>query len=444
VVGASLIGTTVEWYDYFLYGTAAALVFGKVFFPHSDPLTGTLLSFLTYAIGFAARPLGALVFGHFGDRIGRKRLLVLSLLLMGGATTLIGCLPTYNQVGVAAPVLLTGLRLVQGFALGGEWGGAVLLVSEHGDQRRRGFWASWPQGGAPAGNLLAAGVLSLMTGVQSDQQFLAWGWRVPFLLSAVLVMVGLWIRLSVDESPLFQQALAAAKARESAAEAQSLPLVSVLRHHWRDVLIAMGARMAENISYYVMTTFVLVYAVSHAHFHKQSALNAVLIGSAVQFALIPLFGALSDRVGRKPVYLVGAAGVGAWAFVFFGLVDTHSFAQLVLAVTVGLVFHSAMYAPQAAFFSELFATRMRYSGASIGAQFSSVAAGAPAPLIATALLKDYGSATPIAVYVAIAAVVTLFAVVCARETRGRDLAAVEATSGTAAPLPGSGLAPADA
>ncbi|MFD8599445.1 MFS transporter [Kitasatospora sp. NPDC059646] len=419
VVAASLIGTTIEWYDYFLYGSAAALVFGHVFFPKSDPLTGTLLSFLTYAIGFAARPLGALVFGHFGDRIGRKKLLVLSLLLMGGATTLIGCLPTYNQVGVAAPVMLTALRLVQGFALGGEWGGAVLLVSEHGDRRRRGFWASWPQGGAPAGNLLAAGVLSLMTAVQSDAAFLAWGWRVPFLLSAVLVMVGLWIRLAVDESPLFKAALAAAEQRT---ERQKPPLVAVLRDHWRDVLVAMGARMAENISYYVMTTFVLAYAVGQAHLPKQTALNAVLIGSAIQFALIPLFGALSDRVGRKPVYLVGAVGVGIWSFVFFGMVDTEDFTALVTAVTVGLVFHSMMYAPQAAFFSELFATRTRYSGASIGAQFSSVAAGAPAPLIATALLKDYGSATPIAVYVAIAAAITVLAVLCGRETRGADLA----------------------
>ncbi|MEV6291354.1 MFS transporter [Streptomyces sp. NPDC051896] len=431
IVAASLIGTTIEWYDFFLYGSAAALVFNKLFFPDSDPLVGTLLSFLTYAVGFAARPLGALVFGHYGDRLGRKKLLVLSLVMMGGATFAIGLLPTHATLGAAAPVLLTALRLVQGFALGGEWGGAVLLVSEHGDARRRGFWASWPQTGAPAGQLLATGVLSLLTAVLSDDAFGTWGWRIPFLLSGVLVIVGLWIRLSVDESPVFKEALARAESRRTQ-EAEKLPLVSVLRNHWRDVLVAMGARMAENISYYVITAFILVYATTSAGVSKQTALNAVLIGSAVHFAVIPAWGALSDRVGRRPVYLLGAAGVGLWMFPFFSLVDTGSFGYLILAVTVGLVLHGAMYAPQAAFFAEMFATRMRYSGASIGAQFASVAAGAPAPLIATALLDDYGSSTPIALYVIAAAVLTLIAVGVARETRHRDLAHVEDEGGESA------------
>ncbi|MGW6403004.1 MFS transporter [Streptomyces sp. NPDC055134] len=429
IVAASLIGTTIEWYDFFLYGSAAALVFNKLFFPNTEPLVGTLLSFLTYAVGFAARPIGALVFGHFGDKLGRKKLLVLSLLMMGGATFAIGVLPTYDTVGMAAPALLTALRLVQGFALGGEWGGAVLLVSEHGDAKRRGFWASWPQTGAPAGQLLATGVLSLLTALISDSAFTSWGWRIPFLLSGVLVMVGLWIRLSVDESPVFKEALARAEARKDEGGAsEKTPLVAVLRHHWRDVLVAIGARMAENISYYVITAFILVYATTSAGVSKQTALNAVLIASAVHFAVIPAWGALSDRVGRRPVYLLGAAGVGLWMFPFFSLIDTGSFGNLILAVTVGLVLHGAMYAPQAAFFSEMFATRMRYSGASIGAQFASVAAGAPAPLIATALLVDYHSSTPIALYVIAAAVLTLIAVGVAKETRHRDLAHVEEDS----------------
>ncbi|MER7954567.1 MFS transporter [Streptomyces sp. NPDC096030] len=435
IVAASLIGTTIEWYDFFLYGSAAALVFNKLFFPDSDPLVGTLLSFLTYAVGFAARPLGALVFGHYGDRLGRKKLLVLSLLLMGGATFAIGLLPTHATVGSAAPLLLTALRLVQGFALGGEWGGAVLLVSEHGDARRRGFWASWPQTGAPAGQLLATGVLSALTALLSDSAFLAWGWRIPFLLSGVLVIVGLWIRLSVDESPVFKAALAAAEERKAAAaQVEKMPLVAVLKHHWRDVLIAMGARMAENISYYVITAFILVYATTQVGLSKQTALNAVLIASAVHFAVIPAWGALSDRIGRRPVYLIGAVGVGAWMFPFFLLIDSGTFGALLLAVTVGLVLHGAMYAPQAAFFSEMFATRMRYSGASIGAQFSSVAAGAPAPLIATALLSDYGSSTPISLYVIAAALLTVVAIACARETRNRDLSEVEDSAQAPAPV----------
>ncbi|MFE2018730.1 MFS transporter [Streptomyces sp. NPDC059499] len=430
VVAASLVGTTVEWYDFFLYGSAAALVFNKLFFPGSEPLVGTLLAFLTYAVGFAARPIGALVFGHYGDRLGRKKLLVLSLLLMGGATFAIGLLPTHATIGLAAPVLLTVLRLVQGFALGGEWGGAVLLVSEHGDAKRRGFWASWPQTGAPAGQLLATGVLSALTALMSDSAFEAWGWRIPFLLSGLLVILGLWIRLSVDESPVFKAALAQAEQRKaSATTAEKMPLVAVLRDHWRDVLIAMGARMAENISYYVITAFILVYAVTSAELSKQTALNAVLIASAVHFVVIPAWGALSDRIGRRPVYLIGAIGVGLWMFPFFALIDSRSFGSLLLAVTVGLIFHGAMYAPQAAFFSEMFSTRMRYSGASIGAQFSSVAAGAPAPLIATALLVEFDSSTPISLYVIAAALLTVLAIVCAKETRNTDLSDIGAEAG---------------
>ncbi|MEV7806550.1 MFS transporter [Microbispora sp. NPDC088329] len=425
VVGASLIGTTIEWYDFFLYGSAAALVFNKLFFPTEDELTGTLLAFLTYAVGFVARPLGGLIFGHYGDRLGRKRLLVISLLMMGGSTFLIGLLPTYAALGAGAPLLLTALRLVQGFALGGEWGGAVLLVSEHGDPRNRGFWASWPQAGAPGGNLIATGVLALLAAVQPDDAFLAWGWRIAFLLSGVLVLIGLWIRLTVAESPVFQEAL------ERREPAPKTPIVGVLRHHWRDVLVAMGARMGENVSYYVITAFVLVYGTTAAGLPKGTVLNAVLIGSAVHFVTIPLWGALSDRLGRRPVYLLGAAGVGLWAFAFFPLIDTRNFALVTVAVTVGLLLHGAMYGPQAAFFSELFATRMRYSGVSIGYQLASIAAGGVAPLIAVALLDAYGSSVPVSVYVVAAAILTMIAVIASRETRDRDLSAVEPAPGAA-------------
>ncbi|MGA4994031.1 MFS transporter [Nonomuraea bangladeshensis] len=411
IVAASLIGTTIEWYDFFLYGSAAALVFNKLFFPESDPLTGTLLSFLTYAVGFVARPLGGLVFGHFGDRVGRKTLLVVSLLMMGAATFLIGCLPTYETLGPAAALVLTGLRLVQGFALGGEWGGAVLIVSEHGDDARRGFWASWPQAGAPGGNLLATGVLAALAAWQSEETFLAWGWRVPFLLSGVLVLIGLWIRLSITESPVFQKS----------APEERAPIVGVLRHHWKDVLVAIGARLAENISFYLLTVFVITYAKT-AGVENSTVLSAVLVASAVHFVTIPMWGALSDRVGRRPIYLAGAAGIGLWIFAFFPLVDTGNFLAITLAVIVGLLFHGMMYGPQAAFFSELFGTRMRYTGVSIGAQLSAIVAGALAPIIAVALLRAYSSSLPISLYLGLAAVLTLGAVYAARETQGRDLA----------------------
>lgn len=421
IIGASLVGTTIEWYDFFLYGSAAALVFNKLFFPNSDPLTGTLLAFGTYAAGFGARPLGGLVFGHFGDKVGRKRLLVLSLLLMGGATCAMGLLPTYASVGIAAPILLTTLRLVQGFALGGEWGGAVLIVSEHGSPQRRGFWASWPQAGAPGGNLLATGVLAILAAVQSDQAFLDWGWRIPFLLSGVLVMIGLWIRLSVTESPVFLEAAEQAKRNSAVVRA---PIARVLRGNWREVLISMGARMGENTTYYVITAFILVYLTGPVGLPKSVGLNAVLIGSIVHFATIPLWGALSDRWGRRPVIILGALGSGAWAFAFFGLLDTASPLVITLATTVGLVLHGAMYGPQAAFFSELFGTQVRYSGASIGYQLASVVAGGLAPLIATALLKGYGTAAPVALYVAAGAALTVIATAVSRETRATGLGSV--------------------
>ncbi|WP_455358784.1 MFS transporter [Streptomyces sp. SYSU K21746] len=434
IVAASLVGTTIEWYDFFLYGSAAALVFNTLFFPNSDPLVGTLLAFLTYAVGFAARPLGGVVFGHYGDKIGRKKLLVLSLLLMGGATFAMGLLPTHASIGVWAPILLTVLRLVQGFALGGEWGGAVLLVSEHGGDDKRGFWASWPQAGAPGGNLLATGVLALLAAVQSDAAFLAWGWRIPFLLSGVLVMIGLWIRISVSESPVFLEAKAKAEAEAAAGVKEQPPVVEVFRRSWREVLTAIGTRFGENISYYILTAFLLVYVTVHLELPKSDALNAVLIGSAIHFVTIPLWGALSDRLGRRPVTLIGAVGMAVWAFAFFALLDSKSFPVIALAVTVGLLLHGAMYGPQAAFISEMFDTKVRYSGASMGSQLASIIGGALAPIIAVELLKDYDSSLPVSVYLCFAALVTAVTVWIAKETRGRNLA--EDGAAALAPKPG--------
>ncbi|GGO37723.1 MFS transporter [Streptomyces lasiicapitis] len=442
IVAASLVGTTIEWYDFFLYGSAAALVFNEIFFPTADPLTGTLIAFITYAIGFLARPLGGVVFGHYGDKVGRKKLLVLSLLLMGGATFAMGLLPTYDAIGIGAPVLLTVLRLVQGFALGGEWGGAVLIVSEHGGDKHRGFWASWPQSGAPGGNLLATGVLALLAAVQSESTFQAWGWRVPFLLSGVLVMVGLWIRLSVSESPVFLEAQARAEAAAAQGEKDEPPVVEVFRKSWRQVLTAIGTRFGENISYYILTSFVLVYVTKHLDLPKSTALNAVLIGSALHFAAIPAWGALSDRIGRRPVTLIGSVGMALWAFAFFTLVDSESFTVITAAVTVGLLLHGAMYGPQAAFISEMFDTKVRYSGASMGSQLASIVAGALAPIIAVELLKDFDSSVPVSVYLCAAALVTTVTVALAKETRGRDLRHVETgTATTDTPLPDTARTP---
>ena len=420
VVAASMIGTTIEWYDFFLYGTAAALVFNKLFFPASEPLVGTMLAFATYALGFVARPLGGVVFGHFGDRIGRKRLLMLSLILMGGATVLIGCLPTHDQVGILAPALLIALRLVQGFAVGGEWGGAVLIVAEHGDAARRGFWASWPQAGVAGGSLLASGILALMAGLQSEADFLAWGWRVPFLLSAVLIGVGWWVRTTVEESPAFREVAKEAAAIEKA------PALEAIRRRPRQLLIGAGLKFAENISYYIVTVFSITYVTQAVGLSRQTALNAILVASALHCVLIPFFGGLSDRIGRRPVYAFGAFGMMFWAFAFFRLLDTGSPAMITLACVGALVCHGAMYGPQAAFLAEMFPTRIRYSGASLSYQVTSIFAGSLAPLIAAALLRATGSGTPVAIYVAAASLLTGVAALLARETRGKTFAEIDA------------------
>jgi metabolite-proton symporter len=418
VVMASLIGTTIEWYDFFLYGSAAALIFNKLFFPSFDPFVGTLLAFATYAVGFVARPLGGIVFGHFGDKIGRKRLLMLSLILMGVATVLIGLLPTYDQIGVWAPVLLIALRLVQGFAVGGEWGGAVLMAAEHGDSARRGFWASWPQAGVAAGSLLSAGVLAIMAAVQSEADFLSWGWRVPFLLSALLLVVGWYIRNRVAESPMFEQALAETETPPK------LPIMEVVRERPRAILLGAGLRVGENISYYILTVFSLTYLVDVASETRSLALNALLIGAAVQFFAIPLLARLSDTIGRRPVYAAGGLGLAAYAFLFFPMLGSGEPALIVAAIVLGLVLHSAMYGPQAAFITELFPTRIRYSGVSIAYQLTSIAAGSLAPIIALWLYTKYDSYLPVAIYVGVTCAISGVSALLARETRGIELSAI--------------------
>jgi metabolite-proton symporter len=413
IVLASFIGTTIEWYDFFLYGTAAALVFNKLFFPTFDPLTGVMASFATYAVGFFARPLGGIVFGHYGDRVGRKSMLIISLMMMGLATFLIGLLPTYGSIGVWAPALLVFLRFVQGFGVGGEWGGAVLMAVEHAGKGKRGLYASWPQAGVPVGLLLSTAVFSVFSRMP-EAGFLAWGWRVPFLLGILLVAVGLFIRLSIVESPIF--------ARVQAEGVSKMPVLEAVRRYPRNILLAMGARFAENASFYVCTVFVLSYATSIG-VAKQTVLNGVLIGSAVEFFTIPLFGMLSDRIGRRPVYMAGAAGMAFFAFPFFRLVDSGNPALIWTAIAVGIgVCHAAMYGPQAAFFSELFGTRVRYSGASLGYQLASPLAGGLAPLIATALLSwSGGKPWPVALYLIGMSLVTWVSVYLARETFESDI-----------------------
>jgi MHS family shikimate/dehydroshikimate transporter-like MFS transporter len=409
VIVASFIGTAIEWYDFFLYGTAAALVFNKLFFPYLDSLAGTLSAYGTFAVGFLARPLGGAVFGHYGDKVGRKAMLVWSLLLMGVATALIGALPTYSSIGVWAPVLLVVLRFVQGIGVGGEWGGAVLMAVEHsGEGGKRGFHGSWPQMGVPAGLLLSTGVFALLSSRLSEAEFLAWGWRVPFLTSSVLVAVGLFIRLRLLETPAFTEL----KRQEGTTAA---PLIQVLKDHPRQVLVGMGMRFAQNLLFYIFTVFVLSYGEKGLGYTKRTMLGGVALGAVVGLITIPVFGALSDRFGRKPIYLAGAVFSLLYAFPFFWLLGQGP-AFVALAIVLGLnVGHDLMYGPQAAYFSELFSTRVRYSGASLVYQLTSVVSGGMAPFIATLLVARYGSWS-VASYMAASCLLTLIATLFAPET----------------------------
>jgi MHS family shikimate/dehydroshikimate transporter-like MFS transporter len=412
VAVASMIGTTIEWYDFFLYGTAAALVFNRLFFPTFDPLAGTLAAFATYTVGFVARPIGGIVIGHYGDRIGRKSMLVLTLIIMGVATFGIGLLPTYEQIGPWAAVALVVLRLAQGFGVGGEWGGAVLMAVEHAPKHARGLYGSWPQVGVPAGLLLSTAVFAWFARLPEDQ-FLSWGWRVPFLVSILLVGVGFMIRRRILETPAFS------RVRETQSQAR-LPIVELLRTQKKEILLAMGARLAENGAFYIYTVFVLVYGTQRVGIARQTVLNGVLIAAACALVAIPLFGAASDRWGRRPIYIFGATVTALFAYPLFWLLDTGSTPLVWLALVVALVFaHAPMYGPQAAFLSELFGTRVRYSGASLGSQFSSVIAGGLSPFVATALLP-YGRGA-LAAYLIGMALVTIVAVFIASETRHHNI-----------------------
>ena len=389
-------------------------MFNELFFPSFEPLVGTLLAFATYAVGFVARPLGGVVFGHFGDKIGRKNVLVVTLLLMGIATFAIGLMPTYDTIGIWAPILLVALRFLQGLGLGGEWGGAVLMTLESGDPKRRGLNASWPQVGVPIGLLLANGVLSLMGAVTSDAAFASWGWRVPFLLSGLLVIVGLWIRLTISESPLFREV-------EATGTKARAPIVDVLRLYPKQVLLAVGARVGVDVAFYSFVLFITTYVATYLELPDNYALNAVLIAAGCQVFLIPWFGVLSDRFGRRPVYLFGIVGAAIWIFVFFAMLDTGNFALIVLATVVALFFHAAMYGPQASFIAEMFPTKVRYSGASMGYQLAGILGGAVAPIISVALLDQYDTSLVVSLYVVAMLALSAACVLAAPETSQIDL-----------------------
>ncbi|WP_275290824.1 MFS transporter [Amycolatopsis sp. La24] len=401
---AGSIGTTIEWYDFFLYNTAAALVFPHLFFPASSAYAGVMQSFATYAVGFAARPVGAAIFGHWGDRLGRKATLIVTLLLMGLSSAVVGLLPGAATIGIAAPLILVLLRLVQGIAIGGEWSGSVLLAMEWGDQRRRGLLASFAQVGVPVGLVLGTGGMTLLSATLSPEAFSSWGWRIPFLLSLVLVAIGLVIRLRILETPMFAAAVAAKRTSKA-------PVKDVVRHHWREILLSAGLRFSEQMPFYLFTSYVLVYVVQRPEFSKTFVLNAVLVGAAAELVLIPLFSQFSDRIGRKQVYLTGAVLTGVIAFPYFTVLTHSGHGMIFLAVIVSLVAHSMQYGPQAALIGESFPTHLRYGGAGLGYQLASVFAGGPAPLLATWLLHTTGTPYSISIYIVASVVVTVACVI---------------------------------
>lgn len=421
VVAASMAGTVVEWYEFFLYGTAATLVFGELFFPQTgNELDGVIAAFATYAVGFIARPLGGVVFGHIGDRIGRKSLLQFSLVLIGLATFLMGCLPGFQTIGYWAPALLVLLRFVQGFALGGEWGGAILLVTEHSPNRSRAFWGSFPQAAAPLGNLLATMVILVLSATLSDQAFMDWGWRIGFWLSVVIIGIGYYIRTQVSDSPIFKAAREKAEARAET----KYGLAEVFRHNPRGLLTAMGLRFGENILYYMVVTFSITYL----HFRNVDTtriLALLFVAHVAHVLTIPLVGRLADGIGRKPVYVAGAALTVLWPFLAFPMFDTGQTVTILAAIVAGLAVHGLMYAAQPAIMTEMFPTRMRYSGVSLGYQVTAILAGSWAPMIGAFLLREYDSWVPIAWYIVGAALVSLLAALAMRETRSASLAEID-------------------
>jgi MFS family permease len=411
---ASTIGTTIEWYDFFIYGTAAGLIFGKLFFPNEDPLTATLAAFGTYFIGFASRPIGAAIFGHYGDRIGRKGTLIATLLCMGIATFLIAFVPTYSSIGVWGAVILTLMRMVQGIGVGGEWGGSVLLAMEwsrhHG---QRGLVASWPQFGVPAG-LFLANLSILAFSALSGDQFAIWGWRVPFALSIILIGVGLWIRLGILETPVFQQLLDEGKI-------ENAPIIEVFKKQPKEIILSALLRMGQQAPFYIFTAFIFAYAVGTLHMSRNLILSAVLVASCVSFVSIPLFGHMSDRIGRRKTYLIGAVATGLFGFLYFGMVDTAIPSAVFIAIVLSLIPHDMQYGPQAALIAEAFTPRLRYSGSSLGYQLASVIAGGPAPLIATALFATYRSGYAISIYIAACTVVGLISAAFMPDYTGKDI-----------------------